>query len=67
MLNSLFTQQRAEREGYSGRCRVAYCDIVKEPLPMIEQVDFASLIFVLSAVAPEHHRVVAERVYQVVR
>jgi hypothetical protein len=40
------------------------CDLVKEPIPFAPQTaHFAHLIFVLSAISPEHFPSVANKIY----
>ena len=39
--------------------KVEVCDLVKDEIPAyFEPGDIVSLVFVLSAIAPEHHRLV---------
>lgn len=38
---------------------VCVCDLVLDPLPNFERPDLATLIFVLSAISPENHLLVA--------
>lgn len=39
------------------------CDLVKDPFPKWDRPDLATLIFVLSAIAPEHHESVIQKIY----
>lgn len=44
---------------------VEVCDLVKDAIPShFESPDFASLIFVLSAISPENHQSVVKKVYE---
>lgn len=44
--------------------KVEVCDLVKDEIPAyFEPGDIVSLVFVLSAIAPEHHRLVLQKIY----
>ena len=40
------------------------CDLVLNILPPFEKPDLATLIFVLSAISPENHILVAQKIYE---
>ena len=45
------------------KMQVAVCDLVKDSIPAFPAPDLASLIFVLSAIAPEYHVSVMQKVF----
>jgi SAM-dependent methyltransferase len=50
------------------RFRAEVCDLVRDEFPpSFAQSDLATLIFCLSAIAPEHHALVAAKIYKLMR
>jgi hypothetical protein len=47
----------------NNKLTVEVCDLVKDNIPDFPSPDLASLIFVLSAIAPENHKDVVKKVF----
>jgi len=50
------------REEFQDKLKVCVCDLVKDEIPYQQVGDLNSLIFVMSAIAPEKHQEVMKKV-----